>query len=497
MNFLRKYAARHQLMNPGAVAVRLYDSLSRFSRKVSLSDYAVPPAVQTLRGKTILVAMFRASITSNFLDLLLYRELKARGAEVKVVLCDGETFPCDNIAGISNIFNYRCLQCKAVQERFKEQIEPSDLLYVHPINSAILAVPPSINAVASAKRFDMSEDYDNELALRYQRTYLSVIQLLSAQPHIDMIIMSHGLYATWGAFRDYCKDHGINYITWGRTYFNKMLGVVKNSAFNEGPGTYDQATIKRISHEPEFATLLESLDARIKGGPGKSDTVNYYAYLDETGVADALGDITQLSVGKPIIAVYLSIPWDGTVYGSNGEFQSQRDLINSIVAMARINQELFFVFRIHPREAEMPEKAAIHIEEALGDDNLPNLTIVEAQARLTSYNLAQTASLNILYSGTLAIEFAYAGFPLIVCGKNLVFGIDSIAVIDTVAKLDEAVRTKNYRQYKPDKQCVIDGLRKISAVLYDDDLTVSENYEVKSINPNSGLVRRIIKELVE
>jgi len=496
MNIFRRYASRHQLWNPGDSAVRFYDAVTGFSRKASLESYVVQPTKPTLRGKTILIAMFRASISSNFLDLLLYRELRERGAEVKVVLCDGSAFPCDNINGIGNIFNYRCVQCKAVQERFKTQIAPLDILYVRRSTAPVHA-PLATNAVASAKRFDMSEDYDASLALQYQRTYNSVLELLCAQPKIDMVFMSHGMYATWGAFRDYCTDNRIDYITWGRTYFNKMLSVVKNSAFNEGPGTYDKRTIESVTHEKEYATLVESLESRANGGPAKTDTVNYYSYLDATGAFDARADLANSAGGKLIIAIYLSIPWDGTVYGANGEFKSQRDLINSVVTMARSNPSLFFVFRAHPRESEMPEKAVTHIKAALGADHLPNLAIIDPQSQLTSYELAQLASLNILYSGTLAIEFAYAGYPLVVCGKNLVFGIESVAVVDTVAELEAIVCSTDYARHRPDKQCVLDGLRKIASVLYHDDLTVNENYEVLSIHPHSEFVRRIIRELIE
>lgn len=496
MNIIRRYISRHQLWNPGDLTVKIYEAVSGFGRRIVLKNYVVVPAEQTLHGKNILIAMFRANVTSNFLDLLLYRELRARGANVKVVLCDGSAFPCDNITGISNVFNYRCLQCKAVQVQFKTQIDPADLLYIQPTKSQLLA-PFSANAVASAKRFDMSEDYDTELARRYQLTYMSVIELLRAQPKIDMVVMSHGLYATWGAFRDFCKDSGIDYITWGRTYFNKMLGVVKNSAFNEGPGTYDRATIESVKHEQEYSVLVDSLEARVNGGPSKTDTVNYYAYLDTSDQSNVRDDLVRSADGKPIIAVYLSIPWDGTVYGANGEFQSQRDLINSVVAMARTNPSLLYVFRVHPRESEMPEKAVTHINEALAGEVLPNLKVIDPQARLTSYELAQVASLNILYSGTLAIEFAYAGYPLVVCGKNLVFGIESVTVVNAFKDLEFIVNSNEYTKYKPEKQSVLEGLRKISAVLYHDDLTESDNYEVKAINPNSELVRRIIKELIE
>lgn len=496
MNAIRRYISRHQFWNPGALAVKIYDTLTGFSRNINLNKYVVVPAEQKLHGKNIFIAMFRANVTSNFLDLLLYRELRARGANVKVVLCDGSAFPCDNITGISNVFNYRCLQCKAVQVQFKTQIDPADLLYVTPSTSHVLA-PFAANSVASAKRFDMSEVYDVELARRYQRTYISVIELLRAQPKIDMVVMSHGLYATWGAFRDFCKDSGIDYITWGRTYFNKMLSVVKNSAFNEGPGTYDRATIERVKHEQEYSVLVDSLEARVNGGPAKTDTVNYYAYLDTAAQSSVRNDLVRSAEGKPIIAVYLSIPWDGTVYGANGEFQSQRDLINSVVAMAHANPSLLYVFRVHPRESEMPEKAVTHINEALAGAVLPNLKVIDPQARLTSYELAQVASLNILYSGTLAIEFAYAGYPLVVCGKNLVFGIESVKVVNTFAALEKIINSLEYTEYRPEKKSVLEGLRKISTVLYHDDLTESENYEVKSINSNSNLVRRIIKELIE
>lgn len=495
MNPLRKYIASHQLFNPGQASVGLYDALTGFSRRVALPAPPAAPLPQTLRGKKILVAMFRASVSSNFLDLYLYLALKARGADVKVVLCDGDAFPCDNIAGISNVFNYRCLQCKAVQARFRELIAPEDLLYVRAQRDAVHA--PVANAVASAKRFFMREDYDPGLAQRYQRTYDGVIELLKTQGKIDMMVMSHGLYATWGAFRDYCKGNGIDYLTWGRTYFNKMLSVVKNSAFNEGVGTYDPDVTATLDHPEELATLLASLEERVKSGPAASDTVNYYAYLDNVDTAREVQALRARAAARPVVAVYLSIPWDGTVYGANGQFQSQRDLINAVVALARTCPGIFFVFRAHPRESEMPEKAVVHIDEALGGQPLDNVMVVDPQAALTSYDLAQAADLNVLFSGTLAIEFAYAGYPLLVCGKNLVSGIDSVAFISTIEELNQTVGAGRYDHMRPPRAAVLEGLRKISTTLYHDDFTDSDNYEVTGFRRDSRLINRIIEELVQ
>jgi hypothetical protein len=488
------YLSRHQLHNPSEIEIGIYEAISGFAKKVPLPNVTTElPIVRT--PKNILIGMYRANVTSNFLDLYLYVALKTQGHNVKVVLCDGSCFPCDNVTGISNLLNYRCMQCKSTQNIFAQFIDENDFLYV---KKNVTGTNGNLteNAIASAKRFDMSENYDHELAARFQNTYNSIVELLKNQKNVDLMIMSHGLYATWGAFRDYCVANKIDYITWGRTYFEKMIGVVKNAAFNEGPAAYDSVVKVRVVHSEEYVSLLNSLKSRVQNGPPENDTVNYYGYLSASETNEAESKLLSEAKGRNIVSIYLSIPWDGTVYGSNGEFRSQKDLINHVVYIAKKFSNYYFVFRVHPREIEMPEKAASHITEAMNGFSFENIKILEPQSDLTSYKLAKISALNILYSGTLAIEFAYAGYPLVVCGKNLVNGIESVTVIKLKSELEEIIELGQFKSHTPNSESVLKGINEISKVLYHDDFTHNNNYEVLGFKTCSKLIERIITELV-
>lgn len=436
--------------------------------------------------------MYRADVSSNFLDLYLYQKLKKAGIEVKVILCDGAAFPCDSIAADDNLFNYRCMQCKSTQKQFGQIISKDDVISPAPVRLGS-GDPISINSVASAKRYDRVELlFDKKVAIKFQESYQSVINLLENEKDVDLIIMSHGLYATWGAMRDYCKEKNIDYITWGRIYFNKMLAVIKNGTINEGVSQLYAA--QKINHDKEYEQLINSLQLRLSRQKTANDSVNYYSYMEDknNNSKELLEKITF--GGKKIVAIYLSIPWDGTVYGANGDFISQFHLISNIIDIAKVHPEKLFVFRVHPRDDELKEKASEQVRKLCGD-GVPNVLIVEAQSTLTSYDLMKVAHLNVIYCGTLALEIAYAGLPLVLCGRNLTSGFASVTTINTRIELED-VFNSDFQKYRPNASDVAKSMQSLAKVLYVDDLSNSDNYEVTSFNQDSKLIDRIITDLL-
>ena len=477
--------SRIQLKNPGALAINLYKQLGP-RKKVDLIKLASGiQKSKTSRYQHVIIGMFRAEISSNFLDLYLYQVLRDAGVDVKVLLCDGSTFPCDSIDSETNIFNYRCMDCKATQQQFGEIIRAEHIIRPKKTHSAPGKVE-NINVISSARRFDKIEHgYDENLAKRYQQTYDSIKALLEGRD-MDLLIMSHGMYATWGAMRDYCQENGVDYITWGRTYFENMLSVVKNCTINEGVNA-EYADLD-IAHPEELKLLLKSVDSRI----ANYRSVDYYAYLkSENPSPSNILDRIKAHSGKSV-ATYLGIPWDGTVYGSNGDFKGQRDLIRSIVESAAAHPEIVYVFRVHPKESETTEKASEQIQELCGG-RLPNVLVLDARSPVTSYELMKVVGLNIVYSGTLALEIARAGFPLVVCGKNLTSNFPGIKTISTSAQL-ESVWLSDFSDYR--SQGVDMLFNKIAKTFYIDDLSNTEVYDVTSLNKCSTLVDRILQDLV-
>lgn len=492
LKLLIRSCSLKQLWNPGRISINLYKKFTNRKSIDLLSFIGGNGLNKKIKYKKIIIGMYRADVSSNFLDLYLYQQLKKADIEVKVILCDGATFPCDSIAADDNLFNYRCLQCKSTQKLFGQTISKEDV-----ISPAAIRLgnggPISINAVASAKRYDRVElSYDKKIAIKFQESYQSVINLLENEKDVDLVIMSHGLYATWGAMRDYCKERNIDYITWGRIYFNKMLAVIKNGTINEGVSQL-YAT-QKINHDGEYEQLINSLQLRLSQQKILNDSVNYYSYMADknNGSKDLVEKITL--GGKTIVAIYLSIPWDGTVYGANGDFISQSHLISNIIDIAKLHSEKIFIFRVHPRDDELKEKASEQVRK-LCDDSVTNVLIIEAQSTLTSYDLMKVAHLNVIYCGTLALEIAYAGLPLVLCGRNLTTGFTSVTTINTKKELEE-VFDSDFQKYRPNASDVAQSMYSLAKVLYVDDLSNSENYKVTSFNKDSRLIDRIITDLL-
>jgi hypothetical protein len=481
-----------QLWNPGRASIYLFEKIIDWKSPKLPINVGSCELRKKIKYKKVIIGMYRADLSSNFLDLYLYQYLKKSGIQVKVILCDGAAFPCDSIAADDNLFNYRCMQCKATQKLFGQIIEKTDVISPIPMKRSSIG-PVGVNAIASAKRYDRVElSYDEKVASKFQESYQAVRNLLEHEEGVDLVIMSHGLYATWGAMRDYCKESGIDYITWGRIYFDKMLAIVKNSTINEGVSQL--YSTQNINHERERDKLVNSLRKRLSRQEVLTDSVDYYSYMKNksNNSKELLEEIK--SNKKTIIAIYLSIPWDGTVYGANGEFKSQFHLIREIVDISKMHPEMLFVFRVHPRDDELREKAADQVRK-LCDESVTNVMVIGAQSTLTSYDLMKIAHLNIIYCGTLALEIAYAGLPLILCGRNLVTSFAGVRTISKRKELEEVFKS-DFEKYRPNADDVARSISSLAKVLYTDDLSNTENYDVTSFNNDSELIERIVEDLL-
>jgi hypothetical protein len=491
LQFLIRVFSQVQLWNPGTFTVALYEKITGYNKIDLVTEFKKKGFSKKSKYKKIIIGMYRANVSSNFLDLYIYQHLKREGIEVKVILCDGTAFPCDSISSDNNLFNYRCIQCKSTQKLFSQIIRRKDIISPKLEKQSEGVI--SLNAMASARRFDQVElNFEKKIASKYQKTYQSVKDLLKNEKDIDLIIMSHGLYATWGAMSDYCNENNIDYVTWGRTYFNKMISIVKNSTINEGIS--QQYLHEKISHDEEFNQLISCLELRINQQTNTNDSVNYYSYLKDHEVGAKPSIESLLSSKKRIIAIYLGIPWDGTVYGSNGDFTTQYDLIRYLVDIAKLNTENFYVFRVHPRDDELKEKASEQVRK-LCQERFENILIIDAHSTFTSYDLMKVANLNLIYSGTLALEIAYAGLPLVVCGRNLTTGFASVKSISRKHELEEVLGS-DFECYRPNSEDVSRSIYSLAKTLYLDDLSNTEKFEVVSFNKNSSLIERILKDLI-
>ena len=249
------------------------------------------------------------------------------------------------------------------------------------------------------------------------------------------VLMSHGIYCTWGTLLSVCKQNKIETIVWGRGYIgqgNIMFG--HNHSTHDESINEDSSIWKNIELDESKRSLVYRYYNEKVSGKSSVDHVNYYEHLDYTKF-ETEKFFNSLKNYKRSYGMFTNIPWDGQVFNKTEGFPSTRMYLENTINWFVNNPDCLLVIRSHPAEkARTTAKGTETFEELLREmyPVLPgNVIFLEPENPITSYRLAREIDVAILYGSTLSLEFAVVNIPVIqtgkfnVNGKNIVFEVST------------------------------------------------------------------------
>ena len=397
-------------------------------------------------GKRILVLPIRASSTSNLLEGVIGAGLKLDGHSVYALLDGGSLRYSENatmgkswlVANALSAYEQHQL-CSAFGLTglyFDDLIDPSELARCKAeIGRADLAqlVSYSYQGIAIGKharfglvRYLRQETVDlpeNTALLRHfvetaLRTALAVRAAVRRE-RITHAFMSHGIYSTWGTALDVLVAEGVQVSVWGRGYVggNPIFGRNRSYIAEAIAESADDVRAHLGGREPDRDFLQSYFAAKAKPGSGV-DVVSYYDPSQAAGVTA----VQSLRTGyKGVVSVFPNIPWDGTMFAASAYTQSLRVFSRKVVLAAESFPDLHFVVRCHPAEKHRDgnnSRESFSSFFTADDRTTPNLTIIEPEGEITSYDLLPVTDAAFVFGTTMGLELIQRGIPVIQTGRN-------------------------------------------------------------------------------
>lgn len=398
----------------------------------------------------ILILPIRVAPVSNLFEGLYGYAMKLRGYNVHALLCGQTIEKCDNQTILKdNPFN--CSLCLYEQKRFVEtfniiphyyfnilddnrKIEISNFISKSSTKSLLELMYDDINLgnqiTMAVIRYLLSSKIDlikhekiiKQFAFSTIVSY-EVTKKLIKELKPKFVLLSHGVYSTWGGAIEACKKEKIKVIVWGR-------GYVKGNVIADFNDSYIFECAK------EANILWEELDLTIeqkekiinyfknKKNPLKTlDYVNYYENNTDSDLDfnkySFLKDRQRIKFG-----LFPNIPWDGTTFSSRKEFPSLDKFLKETINWFLKNKEYDLIIRAHP--AEIADKYNLSQERIkdLIDELLPvlpdNIFYIEPDDKLTSYKVSDICDVNLFFASTMALEFAFEGKVVIQTGQSMI-----------------------------------------------------------------------------
>lgn len=407
------------------------------------------------RGGTNKVIIFsvRALPTTElvYFDAIFGHAFSKLGWQVKMLYCDGlldscdadttyrsqrpQCFACKNLGSfVRNSLNLDCIL-------FRQYITDSDIKRIKEkvarlkreqlIDYKYLGVDVGLHAQSSAVKYFLSGKLDlnspNHLAiLRKKLIYSMIMTKIASRVYLNeepkIIFMLHGIYCIWGPFADYFRTKNIDVIVYSNTGGFRFgdFAFIRNVREFELIAKKSWDEFKKTPLTRTEESLIDScLAERAKGLIG-----DQLLYRENFNIRLKKQELLKLLSAKKYSKRYVLYPnlaWDACVEGRGSNiFKDIFSLIDTTINYFIKKPNYQLIIKPHPAELVW-ERGTESIANYISNKypKLPkNIAVLKPDTPLSAYDLIKSGTIGITFNGTIALEMATRGMPVLVTGDS-------------------------------------------------------------------------------
>lgn len=427
------------------------------------------------RYRTILMPMLvGASDLFAVREGLLAHALRLRGAEVVFVLCDGMT-ACDARTydhdpdgycaqclahGEANLaaFGHRVLRASAhadleragacaalararADEELLQDAPGRPGLAAHVFSSTLRYLRAGVWAPSDARTVAKGREYlETALLMR------EFAQTTIARVRPDKVVLSHGVYATWGPWADQAVAAGVPFDTC-------CGGWRRNTLFlqhDDPRALHCDDLWPDVAHHPLDANERACIEAYISTrDDNRADAFQYIQGIEQGLASFCARHAIDLTTTRRIVGVFSNVAFDSARFGGGRAFADMFAWLRACVERARLHPDTLFVVKAHPGEANFVESTpeAWRVGAALASSSAlpPNVRFVPPDDRVSPYALYALIDAGLVNTSSVGLEMALHGIPVLTTGAGVHYEKPGIVVVprdtdDYFAKFDAFAR---------------------------------------------------------
>jgi hypothetical protein len=381
-----------------------------------------------------------------YFDTVFGHAFKRIGCDVKIAYCDGLLDSCD----ADTIFRdqkSQCFLCRSLGSLFKKSINLESISFRDYItvadtraikdtvdrlgsneiqNYEYLGVRVGLHAMFSTIRYFLSGKLDFadpqqagmlKKKLVYAMTTAKVAEGIYQRENPDLIFMLHGIYSTWGPFFDYFRSKNIDVVTYARqpyrfgTFIFSRNGKEYELVFKNAWEALREAGLSK----QEEAMVDGYLASRFRGS-----THDHLMYEDNFSrerqeLLHTAGEYRRRYI------LYSNIAWDAPGIENKGThiFKDIFEWIDITINYFKGHPDYQLIIKPHPGEL-IWEKGTMGITKYIREKHAPlaeNIVLLRTDTSLRAYDLITQDAVCLAFTGTLGLELATQGIPVLVVGN--------------------------------------------------------------------------------
>lgn len=237
-------------------------------------------------------------------------------------------------------------------------------------------------------------------------------KLVRIQP--DFVIMSHGIYSTWGPVFQILDHAGIPILVHGRG--KKRHSQVFN--WNKTGDSWDVSVEwEKVKNKDLTEKQLEEINAYLESRISHKDDVFVYNFGEQTGKEKTLAYL-GLTDDKPIYSLYTNVLWDAASAQREIAFRNPVEWVIETIKWFNEHPEKQLIVKIHPAEivigTKMPFYDIIinHIRPA------DNVKIIRPEEKVNSWSIYEISALGMVHTTTAGMEIPLVNRACAVVSKT-------------------------------------------------------------------------------
>ena len=393
----------------------------------------------------VLILALRSIPTTNlvYFDAIFAHAFKKLGCGVKMLYCDGFLDSCDANTVFRNQ-KPQCFVCKKLGGQVRNSLNLDPIFYHQYVSDSdveetkrkvaaisdgelssykYLGVNVGEHAHASAVRHFLfgNLDFNNPkevLILKEKLVYAMIAVKVADQVYLkekpDVFFMLHGIYSTWGPFRDYFRLKGVDTVIYVNTpsRFGHFI-FYRNVTPNDIVSKKFWNELKDLPLEKEKQKQIDGyLSMRING---KSGDQEMYKENFNNKKNEILELLSKNKYPKRYV-MYPNVAWDAVLEGQPSKiFEDIFSWIDKTIEFFKEKKDYQLVIKPHPAELVL-EKCSKGIGDYVREKygSLPeNIVVLEPGVPLGAHDLIDSNTAAIVFNGSVGLELATRGIPVL------------------------------------------------------------------------------------
>jgi hypothetical protein len=356
-------------------------------------------------------------------EVVLGRALLARGHRVRYVLCDQALPACEvKWEGEESRWQAGCAKCHEFGRRYLESAG-YDVLPVTRLIGGCEAERTWPEYVESAllKHYHvgvLSESPEIEERRALFRAAAGVSERVGravARLRPDRVVMSHGIYCTWGPSREILLEAGIPLVTYGEGKKKDTMKFNWNTSADWWDVSERWEAMRGVALTPEQEEAIS--DYLLSRRSHERDARVYNFGREETLYETRLR--LGLETGKQTFVLFTNVLWDAASAQREIAFNNPVDWVLETIGWFGLHPEKQLVVKIHPAEVVIGTKQPFASVISKRFPKLPpNVRVIEPQENVNSWSIMRVADLALVHTSTVGMEVPLEGIPCAVVSRT-------------------------------------------------------------------------------